>query len=204
MTTMERPAIFIAAGTGIAPIRGMIRERLHRAGVKLEPFGAAAASAAASAADPSPFAAAFQPAQYLERGRDNCLVFGCRTMQDDYLYGAEWSSAVSSSSSSTSTSLPPNRPPALGVVLSLSQGPNGSKRYVQRALRESTGREILARHILEDGGCVYIAGGARMAQAVKEEIVEAIMHVVKGGRSEAVAIVSAMRRKGLLAIEAWS
>jgi len=48
------------------------------------------------------------------------------------------------------------------------------KLFVQRALREADGGELIVRHILERHGAVYFAGGSKMARASNDEIVEAL------------------------------
>ena len=48
------------------------------------------------------------------------------------------------------------------------------KLYVQRVVREADNFSLIATHILERGGAVYIAGGAKMTRAVKDEFVECL------------------------------
>mmetsp|Transcript_20591 Transcript_20591/g.38995 ORF Transcript_20591/g.38995 Transcript_20591/m.38995 type:complete len:295 (-) Transcript_20591:159-1043(-) len=59
-------------------------------------------------------------------------------------------------------------------------------------------------HILERNGAVYIAGGSKMARAVREEIVEALGSVLEGGEGDAKKLLNKLKRKGMFSIEAWS
>ena len=78
------------------------------------------------------------------------------------------------------------------------------KLYVQRALREANGGELIVRHILERHGAVYFAGGSKMARAANDEIVEALTNRLDGGEKDAKRLLNKMKRKGLFSIEAWA
>ena len=90
---------------------------------------------------------------------DNILVFGCRKKTKDYYYGSEWEALTNN-----------NR---LRLIPAFSRDQK-HKLYVQQALREANGGELIVRHILERHGAVYVAGSSKMARAVKDEIVEAL------------------------------
>ena len=60
------------------------------------------------------------------------------------------------------------------------------------------------RHILENGGAVYIAGGAKMAHCVKDEIVECLAAVLPGGEREAKLVLRKLAKAGKFSVEAWS
>ena len=62
----------------------------------------------------------------------------------------------------------------------------------------------MTRHILERNGAVYIAGGSKMARAVKDEIVEALAARLDGGEKDAKRLLNKLKRKGLFSIEACS
>ena len=147
--------MLVGAGTGIAPLRGMIRER-----------------------------------QVGEETSSNILVFGCRKRNDDYLYGPEWESAKGGD---------------FRMINAFSQE-SAAKMYVQRALREADEGQgaLIVEHLLVNRGAMYIAGGAKMAQSVKEEVVEAIANVVEGGKKDAEKILAKLKRSGDFAVEAWS
>lgn len=120
---------------------------------------------------------------------DNILVFGCRKKTMDYYYGNEWEKLTNSK--------------CLQLIPAFSRDQT-HKLYVQRALREAHGGELIARHILEQNGAVYIAGGSKMARAVKDEIVEALGARLDGGEKDAKRLLNKLKRKGLFSIEAWS
>jgi sulfite reductase alpha subunit-like flavoprotein len=45
---------------------------------------------------------------------------------------------------------------------------NGTKVYVQQRMGEH--KSVIVDHILKQGGAIYVAGGAKMARSVKEEL----------------------------------
>ena len=59
-------------------------------------------------------------------------------------------------------------------------------------------------HILVRKGAVYIAGGSKMARAVKDEILTALGAVLEGGENDAKRLLNKLKRTGLFSIEAWS
>ena len=78
------------------------------------------------------------------------------------------------------------------------------KMYVQRKLREADEGLLIAKHILENNGAVYIAGGAKMARAVKDEIVECLGKLLPTGENGARSLLQKLQRKGKFSVEAWS
>lgn len=120
---------------------------------------------------------------------DNVLVFGCRKKTKDYYYADEWEQLTNSK--------------RLHLIPAFSRDQK-HKLYVQRALREADGGELIARHILDRRGAVYVAGGSKMARAVKDEIVEALAARLGGGERDAKRLLGKMKRVGLFSIEAWS
>ena len=120
---------------------------------------------------------------------DNILVYGNRKKTKDYYYDVEWDKLVLS-----------NR---LRTILAFSRDqPN--KFYVQRALREADGGEFIVQHLIHRKGAVYIAGGSKMARAVKDEILESLSSAFSGGERDAKKFMNKLKRRGLLSIEAWS
>lgn len=121
--------------------------------------------------------------------RDNILVFGCRKRSTDYYFGAEWESLVVAG--------------RLRLIAAFSRDQK-EKLYVQRCIRELDQGSFIAKHILEHDGAVYIAGGSKMARAVKDEIVTALGAVLDGGDNDARKLLNRLKRRGLFSIEAWS
>ena len=89
------------------------------------------------------------------------------------------------------------------VLSAFSQDQN-HKLYVQKVLREADEGTLIARHILENNGCIYIAGGAKMARAVKDEIVECLGKILPTGEKGAKVLLLKLQRAGRFSVEAWS
>jgi sulfite reductase alpha subunit-like flavoprotein len=120
---------------------------------------------------------------------DSILVFGCRKKAMDYYYGDEWEALTQSKQ--------------LLLIPAFSRDQE-HKLYVQRALREADEGSLIVKHVLEQKGAVYVAGGSKMARAVKDEIVEGLGAVLEGGERDAKKLLNKMKRTGLFSIEAWS
>jgi sulfite reductase alpha subunit-like flavoprotein len=171
----ETPVIYVGAGTGIAPLRALI---LEREAIRMKNEAAAAS---------------FSTVAVVDKGNeivDNILVFGCRMKANDYYYGDEWEALVVAK--------------RLRLISAFSRD-QIHKLYVQRALREANGKngQLIVRHILEHNGAVYIAGGSKMARAVKDEIIEALVSAV-GCEKTAKKLLNRLKRIGQFSIEAWS
>jgi sulfite reductase alpha subunit-like flavoprotein len=119
---------------------------------------------------------------------ENILVFGCRRQSADYYYKDEWQDLIKN-----------------GYVWLLTAFSRDQVRkiYVQKILREGNGGNLIADHILQRGGAIYIAGGPRMARGVKEEIVEVLSEQL-GGEKEANRLLNKLQRAGRFSVEAWS
>jgi sulfite reductase alpha subunit-like flavoprotein len=120
---------------------------------------------------------------------DNILVFGCRKEHSDFYYQDEWQRMGDEK--------------GMRILTAFSRD-QFQKIYVQKVLREADGGTLIAKHILERNGALYIAGGPKMARAVKEEVVEALGKELQGGEKEASQLLSKLQRIGRFGIEAWS
>lgn len=120
---------------------------------------------------------------------DNILVFGCRKRNEDFYYQDEWNNLIDSGS--------------LKVLTAFSQDQK-KKVYVQHIIRESDQGLLIAKHILENSGAVYVAGGAKMARAVKDEILESLGNHLPNGMSDAKKLLSRLQHVGKFCVEAWS
>ena len=78
------------------------------------------------------------------------------------------------------------------------------KIYVQKVLREADGGQLIVKHLLERNGALYIAGGPKMARAVKEEVIKALGKELDGGEKTANKCLNKLQRIGKFSIEAWS
>lgn len=119
---------------------------------------------------------------------DNLLIFGCRKESMDYYYRDAWGTLVSQ-----------NR---LFVWTAFSRD-QWHKIYVQQVLRGARDGKLIEQHILEKNGAIYVAGGAKMARAVKEEILECLAKAV-GGEKQAALLLKRMHLQGRYSVEAWS
>ncbi|GMH86726.1 hypothetical protein TrST_g575 [Triparma strigata] len=145
VVAIDKPVLCIGAGTGVAPLRSVIRGRA--------------------------------------RPNDDRLVFGCRNVAADYYFRSEWEEMQIE----------------VNAVFSRDQ----VKRIYVQDFVKNEGREVIAAHILAGGG-VAIAGGASMAAAVQNEIVEILGERIEGGTAIAKRLISGLKRKGLFAVEAWT
>lgn len=119
----------------------------------------------------------------------NILVFGCRKSSMDFYYEKEWEEMKGKG--------------GLLLLSAFSQDQN-HKLYVQKVLREADEGTLIARHILENNGCIYIAGGAKMARAAKDEIVECLGKILPTGEKGAKVLLQKLQRAGRFSVEAWS
>ena len=76
---------------------------------------------------------------------------------------------------------------------------------MQQVLRNTDpdGRKLLL-HVVEKNGCVYIAGGPKMAHAVRQEIVELLSQQLSGSEKQAQQLLNRLQRAGRFCVEAWS
>jgi sulfite reductase alpha subunit-like flavoprotein len=169
------PVLCIGAGTGIAPLRALVQER----------------EAVWSLSHPDAFSAPIIATTEAKRPfyHDQVLVFGCRKKEADFYYQDEWSSLVESG--------------RMMLLTAFSQD-QWHKVYVQQVLASEFGREQIARHILECGGAIYIAGGPKMARAVIDVVVESLSSHLKCEEKEARKILTKLQNLGLYSVEAWS
>jgi len=186
----ETPIMCIGAGTGVAPLRSLLHERESRFTLETQPN------------DDDNDNGRFQPTLSNTTGSmphettptattnlDNVLVFGCRKSTTDYYYKSEWEDMQNK-----------NR---LRLLTAFSQDQK-HKIYVQRLAREADSGYLIAKHIVENSGAVYVAGGAKMARAVREEIVECLGKVLPGGERDAKLLIKKLQRIGKFSVEAWS
>jgi sulfite reductase alpha subunit-like flavoprotein len=175
-TKLQTPVLFVAAGTGIAPVRGLIHER---EAVRILKSSVGGRNDLRSPANDD----------VGELDRDNILLFGCRKEGADFYYEEEWKAMEKSG--------------RLGLLTAFSRD-QWHKIYVQQKLQKANEDDaFLARHILEKSGAIYVAGGPKMARAVKEEIIESLGRIVDGGEVQAVKLLGKLQRLGRYSVEAW-
>lgn len=125
-----------------------------------------------------------------ELERDNILVFGCRKKTADFYYQEEWKSLQHSG--------------RVGLLVAFSRD-QWHKIYVQQILGSAEcGGEQLVRHIIDKKGAIYVAGGPKMARAVKETIFEFLSKEMDGGEKETQHLLIKLQQAGHYSVEAWN
>jgi sulfite reductase alpha subunit-like flavoprotein len=121
----------------------------------------------------------------------NALLFGCRKKDADFYYSDEWMML--------------ERSGMLQLLTAFSQDQR-NKVYVQHVLEsEKFGHNNIVKHLIDDEGAIYIAGGPKMARAVNDVIVEALCRVGSCSDEKAARkTLSKIQNMGLYSVEAWS
>lgn len=219
------PVILVGPGTGIAPMRAIVQERL-------------AIRDAVSAAQTQTIANARNVA--VSEGIHTLVFYGCRKFQDDCLYRSEWceySSDIQQAYQTMTTSnaqLPPAPPDASaptqhhdnGVFVSVAFSqeqvmgqldpvgvgtdvkpcpiPETGKVYVTHKIRQHS---ALTWTLLQQGAVIFIAGaaGKRMPSNVRNAFLEVIQHHQGCSPEQATQYFrERFETKGKFLVEAWS
>ena len=221
-TGPSRPAIMVGPGTGVAPLRSMIYERLENASAASEAKGDGGAEDDETGRERE--ARGHSPPQML-------LFFGSRNREKDYFFEDEWRD-LGALSQTPITFYPPenHHPPKSGqanldVITAFSRDPSEpaessragremkkGKVYVQDVIREHAGpvRELMLRR----NARIFVSGSSGgMPAAVGAAVVDALV----GGdaeerdesegksmnREDAEAWVAQMRKSGDWWEECW-
>ena len=125
------------------------------------------------------------------RPTENTLLFGCRKKYADFYYADEWTMLENLGQ--------------LQVLTAFSQDQR-NKVYVQEVLSsENFGHEKIVRHLIDNNGAIYIAGGPKMARAVNDVIIEALCQFATcSDEKRARKTLSKIQTLGLYNVEAWS
>ena len=96
------------------------------------------------------------------------LIFGCRSESADYYYKDEWANI-----------------PNLKVITAFSRDQeDGSKQYVQHAIRRDENAQYLAELIVEQNAYVYVSGRAKlMPKSVEKAFKEIVHKYLDGGKA---------------------
>jgi len=182
--SFEVPILCVGAGTGVAPMRSLVLERVAVRYLAYIREGQKQARNESPAKDVLPVITAPSIDE-----DENILIFGCRKQKADYYFRKDWETLTQENN--------------LRVLTAFSQD-QMQKMYVQKILRDADDGLLVATHILERGGAVFIAGNPKMARAVKQEIIEILSDSLPGGEKQANKILNKMQRMGRFSIEAWS
>lgn len=175
------PILYMGSGTGIAPLRGLVQERVAH-------YHAPNGDNDIDNQGLDPTAITTDESNNKQQWTTpDILLFGCRKESADFYYKDEWKEMVEHGS--------------LTLMTAFSRD-QWHKFYVQQRLRQDDpqGEKIL-HHLVQAGGHLYIAGGAKMARAVKDEIVE-LLDPHLGGK--ATQFLAQLQRAGRFRVEAWS
>jgi len=158
----DRSHIMIGAGAGVAPFRSFLMERQWINARSKEDINSVTA----------------------------WLVFGCRSVDKDYLFEEEWATFLSNDTLDE-----------MDVCFSR-EGGNENVKYVQHILREN-GKHVAGKILAEDA-MVFVCGSNAMAKDVSDTLVQ-VLHR-HGGLTEGQARekVADMRVKDLYLQEIWS
>ena len=184
-SSFEVPIICVGAGTGIAPMRSLMLERvaIRYMAQQRDEEDSITSDSKTNSEDVS------VTSKVPLDENENILVFGCRKQKSDYYYEKEWKTLTQEKN--------------IRLMTAFSQD-QLQKMYVQKVLRDADDGELIARHILERGGAIFIAGNPKMARAVKQEIIEVLSASLPAGEKQANKLLNKMQRMGRFSIEAWS
>ncbi|KAI5450457.1 hypothetical protein NCC49_003079 [Naganishia albida] len=178
-TSPKVPVIMIGPGTGVAPFRGFVQERLAAAKRTIEKAGPGAT-----------------PSETLKDWADMYLFYGCRKEDEDFLYRDEWPGYIEGLGGK------------LHLETAFSRGgkrkPDGSKIYVQDLVWDL--RDTLTKLILEKRAYIYICGDAKhMAKSV-EEVLMKMLGEAKGGSAEVEGAkeFKLLKERNRLLLDVWS
>ena len=170
------PIIMVGPGTGLAPFRAFILQRLLEREQKKQQNGNGSHAAA-------------PPDSGAEADADNMvLFFGSRRRDQDYLYGDQLEAWA--------------RQGVLSLHTAFSREPGRPKVYVQQRLREQGAR--VWRLLADRGAHFYVCGDASsMAPAVEEALLGVMREVGGLGEEEAAARLAAMAAEGRYQRDVW-
>jgi sulfite reductase alpha subunit-like flavoprotein len=172
----SNPVLYIGAGTGVAPLRGLILER--------EAVRRLAQNNGAVADNETEISSAAMNLY------DDLLIFGCRKEEVDFYYETDWNRLHKA---------------GLLYLLPAFSRKGAKKVYVQHLVKPSAHGPEIMKHILENDGAIYIAGNPSMARYSKEELLEATASLLgESGDRKANILFKKMQAKGRLSVEAWS
>ncbi|MBW0494938.1 hypothetical protein O181_034653 [Austropuccinia psidii MF-1] len=174
-TSPKVPVILIGPGTGVAPFRSFVQERValaRKAKVK-------AVEARGPGAD----------AEALKDWASMLLFYGCRKENEDFLYKNEWPEYTQELNEKFEMFTAISRRPELG----------GQKEYVQDFMKVQKDR--LKQMIIDQKGHIYICGdGKNMLRGVEETLKE----IFEGFGLDGTAELKFLKERNRLFLDVWS
>ena len=186
----ETPLVLVCTGSGVAPLRSLVQDRVHRArhaGARIAP---------------------------------TLVFFGCRRERGDFLYREEWEALAGDpialaghrelrtftapsgdgGSDAANSSVSEVCPLEGGFVPAFSRD-GDAKDYVQHRIASHAMR---VWRMLQAGAAVYVAGSsAKMPQDVRETMEKVVQACGKMSIDDARAYVRGMENGGRYVVEAW-
>jgi sulfite reductase alpha subunit-like flavoprotein len=198
---VDVPSLFVGPGTGIAPIRGIVHERVAECARAARIHDSATPGTGSNVSTVMVF-------------------FGCRKQGEDYLYGEEWS-GLAGSESTLAINDPSDHPTGSRAVSSdhISHGAEAihsktysfipafsqdqeEKVYVTHKIREHS---AAVYEVLSKGGNIFIAGSAKnMPKDVRKAIVDVVVKHADVSIESADMMLKRMEARGMYLVEAWS
>jgi len=175
-TSPKIPVIMIGPGTGVAPFRAFVQERLMLARkAKAKAMEVNGPDAGADA---------------LNDWADLMLFYGCRNAEQDFLYQNEWPQYAEEFNGKFKMFTAISRRPELG----------GKKEYVQDLMKVESDK--IYKMIIEQKGYVFICGdGKNMVKCVEETLKEIFESTgVKNGAAE----LKFLKDRNRLLLDVWS
>lgn len=174
-TSPKIPVIMVGPGTGVAPFRSFVQDRVCSAEKAVEKSNGKT------------------PEEALKDWGNIWLFYGCRRADEDFLYRDEWPQYAEKLGGK------------FIMETSLSREKfkeDGSKLYVQDLIWQR--RKQIAEDILERKAYIYICGEAKgMAQDV-EAIFSKILEEAKGSADEAKKEMKLLKERSRLLLDVWS
>ncbi|KIS70182.1 putative NADPH-cytochrome P450 reductase [Mycosarcoma maydis] len=174
-TSPKIPVIMVGPGTGVAPFRSFVQDRVCSAEKALEKSNGKSAQEA------------------LKDWGNLWLFYGCRKADEDFLYRDEWPQYAQKLGGK------------FIMETSLSREkfkPDGSKLYVQDLIWER--RKQIAEDILERKAYIYICGEAKGMAHDVEAIFGKILEEAKGSAEEAKKEIKLLKERSRLLLDVWS
>lgn len=173
-TSPKIPVIMVGPGTGVAPFRSFVQDRVCSAEKAMEKGGKSAEEA-------------------LKDWGNIWLFYGCRRANEDFLYRDEWPQYAEKLGGKF----------IMETSLSREKfKPDGSKMYVQDLLWER--RKQIAEDILERKAYIYICGEAKGMAHDVEAIFAKILEEAKGSADEAKKEMKLLKERSRLLLDVWS